>query len=586
MNFERLRHPFSPAETNVSAAEVSSDLPTHIKFEGIRRLALETGRNRLLVTGALFTLAFAVIAGRLVELAVIDQGAEERRSPRIAANSKMRKVRSDIMDRNGILLASSLPTASLYANPRRVLDPKAAAKKLKRVFSNMDEKKLEAKLASDKSFVWLERNLTPKTQFSVNALGIPGLDFQRTERRVYPHGRIVAHAIGLTNIDGRGLSGIEGYFDKSLRGRDEALTLSIDIRVQSVLREELLKAMAEFRAIGAAGLVMDVDNGEVRAMISLPDFNPNKPVTAAGIAGFNRATKGVYEMGSTFKLFTAAMALDIGASRLKDRYDATQPIKISRFKISDYHAKKRWLSVPEIIVYSSNIGAAKMALEVGTSGQKKYLRRFGLLTPARIELPEIGSPLTPDHWREINTMTIAYGHGIAVSPIQLVSGIAALVNGGVLYRPRMIKIARGEAVIGTRVLSKKTSKKMRELMRLVVRHGTGRNADVPGYLIGGKTGTADKPGPRGGYASQRVISSFVAAFPMDKPRYVILAMLDEPKGTQRTHGYATGGWVAAPVIARVVKRMAPLLGLMPSKNIEKLPKPGDDLFIAARATIR
>jgi len=347
-----------------------------------------------------------------------------------------------------------------------------------------------------------------------------------------------------------------------------------------------LKAMAEFRAIGAAGLVMDVDNGEVRAMISLPDFNPNKPVTAAGIAGFNRATKGVYEMGSTFKLFTAAMALDIGASRLKDRYDATHPIKISRFKISDYHAKKRWLSVPEIIVYSSNIGAAKMALEVGTSGQKKYLRRFGLLTPARIELPEIGSPLTPDHWREINTMTIAYGHGIAVSPIQLVSGIAALVNGGVLYRPRMIKIARGEAVIGTRVLSKKTSKKMRELMRLVVRHGTGRNADVPGYLIGGKTGTADKPGPRGGYASQRVISSFVAAFPMDKPRYVILAMLDEPKGTQRTHGYATGGWVAAPVIARVVKRMAPLLGLMPSKNIEKLPKPGDDLFIAARATIR
>jgi cell division protein FtsI (penicillin-binding protein 3) len=584
--FERLRHPFSPAETNVSAAEVSSELPTHIKFEGIRRHALETGRNRLLVTGALFTLAFAVVAGRLVELAVIDQGDEELRRPRVAATSKMRKVRSDITDRNGILLATSLPTASLYANPRQVLDPKEAARKLSRVFPNMSRKKIEAKLASDKSFVWLQRNLTPKVQFSVNALGIPGLDFQRTERRVYPHGRIVAHALGLTNIDGRGLSGIEGYFDKSLRGTDEPLALSIDIRVQSVLREELLKSMIEFRAIGAAGLVMDVANGEVRAMISLPDFNPNKPVTAAGIAGFNRATKGVYEMGSTFKLFTAAMALDSGATRLKDRYDATKPIKISRFKISDYHGENRWLSVPEIIVYSSNIGAAKMALDVGTSGQKKYLKRFGLLTPARIELPEIGSPLTPEYWREINTMTISYGHGIAVSPIQLVSGISALVNGGVLYRPRMLKIPRGEEIVGTRVLSKSTSRKMRGLMRLVVRHGTGKNANVPGYLIGGKTGTADKPGPRGGYGGRRIISSFVAAFPMDKPRYVILAMIDEPKGTKRTYGYATGGWVAAPVVARVVKRMAPLLGLKPSRHAEKLPKPGDDMFIPVKAKKR
>jgi cell division protein FtsI (penicillin-binding protein 3) len=584
--FERLRHPFSPADTNVSASETASEIPTHIKFEGIRRHALETGRNRLLVTGALFMLAFAVIAGRLVELAVVDQAGEETRGARIAATLKLRKVRADITDRNGILLASSLPTASLYANPRHVLDPKEAARKLARVFPSFEKKKIQAKLASDKTFVWLHRNLTPKTQFAVNALGIPGLYFQRTERRVYPHGRMVAHALGLTNIDGRGLSGIEGYFDKSLRDTDEPLSLSLDIRVQSVLREELLKSMAEFRAIGAAGIVMDVTNGEVRAMASLPDFNPNKPVTAAGIAGFNRATKGVYEMGSTFKLFTAAMALDSGVTRLRDRFDATKPIKISRFKISDYHGKNRWLTVPEIIVYSSNIGAAKMALEVGTAGQKKYLKRFGLLTPARIELPEIGSPLTPDHWREINTMTISYGHGIAVSPLQLAAGVAALVNGGVLYNPRMIKIPRGKEIVGSRVLSKATSRKMRGLMRLVVRNGTGRNADVPGYLIGGKTGTADKPGPRDGYSGRRVISSFVAAFPMNKPRYVILALIDEPKGTQRTRGYATGGWVAAPIVARVVKRMAPILGLVPSKQTEKVPKPGDDLFIAAKATKR
>jgi cell division protein FtsI (penicillin-binding protein 3) len=276
------------------------------------------------------------------------------------------------------------------------------------------------------------------------------------------------------------------------------------------------------------------------------------------------------------------MALDTGAARLKDRFDATEPIKISRFKISDYHAKNRWLSVPEIIVYSSNIGAAKIALEVGTLGQKKYLKRFGMLTPARIDLPEIGTPLTPAHWRRINTMTISYGHGISVSPIQLVSGIAAVVNGGILYRPRMIKIAEGEKLFGSRVLSKDTSKKMRGLMRLVVKHGTGRNADVPGYLIGGKTGTSEKRGRRGGYDRNRRMASFVAAFPMDRPKYVVLAMLDEPKGTQRTHGYATGGWVAAPVVANVVKRMAPLLGLIPSQRVEKLPKPGDDLFIEVK----
>ncbi len=583
MKFERLRHPFGPAEIKAPEEGSSSEFPTHVKFEGIRRQALETGRNRLLVTGVLFTLAFIVVAVRLVELAVVEQVAEEFQAPRLAVVSEIPKVRSDIIDRNGVLLATSLPTASLYANPRQILDSKEATQKLVRVFPNINRKKMAEKLSSSKSFVWLKRNLTPKTQFLVNTLGIPGFDFQPTERRVYPHGRLVAHALGLTNIDGRGLSGIEGYFDKILRGTEKPLELSIDIRVQSVLREELVKAMLEFRAVGAAGLVLDATNGEVRAMISLPDFNPNKPITASGVAGFNRVTKGVYEMGSTFKLFTVAMALDSGAVRLKDQYDATKPIKISRYKISDYHAKNRWLSVPEIIIYSSNIGAAKMALDVGTLGQKKYLKRFGMLTPARIDLPEIGTPLTPAHWRQINTMTISYGHGISVSPIQLVSGIAALVNGGILYRPRMIKVPKGENIAGSRVLSRNTSKKMRGLMRLVVRHGTGRNADVPGYLIGGKTGTSNKTDLRGGYDRSRRMSSFVAAFPMDKPRYVILIMIDEPKGTKRTRGYATGGWVAAPVVANVVKRMAPLLGLKPSQQVEKLPKPGDDLFIAAMA---
>ena len=582
MKFERLRHPFSPAEPIDPAADPISESPTHIKFEGIRRQALDTGRNRLLVTGALFTMAFIVVAARLVELAVAEQMSQESQTPRLAVGLKMPKVRSDIVDRNGILLATSLPTASLYANPRQILDPKEATQKLLRLFPEINKKRMEEKLSSNKSFVWLKHNLTPKRQFLVNTLGVPGFDFQGTERRVYPNGRLLSHVLGLTNIDSRGLSGIEGYFDKALLGTDKSLQLSVDIRVQSILREELVRAMLEFKAIGAVGLVLDATNGEVRAMISLPDFHPNKPITAVEISGFNRATKGVYEMGSTFKLFTVAMALDIGAARLKDRFDATEPIRISRFKISDYHAKNRWLSVPEIIVYSSNIGAAKIALEVGTPGQKKYLKRFGMLTPARIDLPEIGRPLTPARWRQINSMTISYGHGISVSPIQLVSGIAALVNGGILYRPRMIKVAEQDDIVGSRVLSKATSKKMRGLMRLAVTHGTGRNADVPGYLIGGKTGTSEKRGDRGGYDRNRRMASFVAAFPMDKPRYVVFAMLDEPKGIQRTHGYATGGWVAAPVVANVVKRMAPLLGLIPSQRVEKSPKPGDDLFIKGR----
>jgi cell division protein FtsI (penicillin-binding protein 3) len=583
MKFERLRHPFSPAEVLTPAEDSVSEFPTHIKFEGIRRQALDTGRNRLLVTGALFTLAFIVVAVRLVELAVVEQILEESQAPRLAVGLEMPKVRSDIVDRNGVLLATSLPTASLYANPRQILDPKEATQKLLRLFPDINKKRMEEKLSSNKSFVWLRRNLTPKRQFLVNTLGVLGFDFQGTERRVYPHGRLLSHALGLTNIDGRGLSGIEGYFNKTLLETHKPLELSVDIRVQSVLREELVRAMLEFKAIGAAGLVLDVTTGEVRAMISLPDFNPNKPTITGEISGFNRVTKGVYEMGSTFKLFTVAMALDMGAARLKDRFDATEPIKISRFKISDYHAKNRWLSVPEIIVFSSNIGAAKIALEVGTLGQKKYLKRFGLLTPARIDLPEIGTPLTPAHWRRINTMTISYGHGISVSPIQLASGIAAVVNGGILYRPRMIKIAKGENIIGSRVLSIDTSKKMRGLMRLVVKHGTGRNADVPGYLIGGKTGTSEKRGHRGGYDRNRRMASFVAAFPMDRPKYVVLAMLDEPKGTQRTHGHATGGWVAAPIVAKVVKRMAPLLGLIPSQRVEKSPEPGDDLFIEVKA---
>ncbi len=533
------------------------------KLEGVRKQALETGRNRLMVAAAVMTLAFGVIGIRLVDLTVMNSGSEPRRASVYEPAFEV-VSRANILDRNGIILATSLPTASLYADPKNILDPVEAAAELVKVLPELDHDDLIRKLTSKGRFVWIARNLTPQQKFDVNRLGLPGIAFQRGERRVYPHGRLASHILGLTTVDGDGVAGIERRFDQSLRSGGGSINLSIDIRVQAILQEELAATISEFRALGAAGVVMDVKSGEIIAMASLPDYDPNNPVEVKGEAGFNRATKGVYEMGSTFKLFTAAMALDMGTVTLKSGYDASKPIRIARFSINDYHAKNRWLSVPEIILHSSNIGAAKMAVDVGTEGQQNYLRRLGLLNSSELELPEIGAPLLPRTWRPINTMTISYGHGIAVSPIQLVNGISSLVNGGI-KRPSTLMKVNGRPQSGQRILSAKTSKQMRSLMRLVVSSGTGRKAEVPGYLIGGKTGTADKL-KGSGYAKSEIISSFVGAFPMSDPRYTVLVVVDEPKGNKRTFNYATGGWVAAPAVGRIVSRIAPIVGIAPDMD--------------------
>jgi cell division protein FtsI (penicillin-binding protein 3) len=534
------------------------------RIEGFRKEALETGRNRLLVTGVVLTLAFAVIAGRLVDLTVFKGGGEPKRA-NIDHTPEASVVRADIVDRNGILLATSLPTASLYVDPRAVLNARDAADKLVTVLPELDHGELLSKLTSKSRFIWISRNLTPKQQYNVNRLGLPGLGFQQGERRVYPHGRLAAHALGLTDVDGRGITGLEKYFDETLRGGGN-IEVALDIRIQEMLHRELSATMREFRAIGAAGVVLDANSGEVVSLVSLPDFDPNVPGSAGGETAFNRATKGVYEMGSTFKLFTAAMALDSGTVDLSSGYDASKPIRVARFTIRDFHGKNRWLSVPEIIMYSSNIGAAKMALDVGTQAQRGYLGRFGLLKPAALELPEIGRPLIPSRWRDINTMTISYGHGIAVSPLQMASGVAALVNGGLYVAPTLLKRKDREAIKSKRVVSAKTSEQMRGLMRLVVSKGTGGKAAVKGYGVGGKTGTADKLSVRG-YRKNATISSFVGAFPMDAPRYILLVVVDEPKGNARTMNYATGGWVAAPAVGNLVQRMAPLLGMAPDRRI-------------------
>ncbi|HJO71808.1 MAG: penicillin-binding protein 2 [Rhodospirillales bacterium] len=549
-----------------------------VRLEGIRKLALETGRNRLLVTGALFALVFMLVGGRLIHLAVLERGDE----PQLARSAVVQPTvagRADIIDRNGVILATSLPTASLFANPREILDRHAAADKLVSVLPDLDRDEVVAKLGSPSGFVWLRRNLTPTQQYAVNRLGIPGLRFHRAERRVYPHGRQAAHVLGFTDVDGRGIAGAERYFNTLLQSGSGNLQLSIDIRIQTILREELSVAVAEFDAIAGAAVVLDANTGDVVALMSLPDFDPNNPAAFSGQTRFNQVTKGVYELGSIFKVFTAAMALDSGTVTLEDGYDTSKPIRIARFTINDYHGKKRWLSVPEILVYSSNIGAAKMALDVGTQMQRAYLGRLGLLDASAIELPEVGAPLVPAPWRDINTMTISYGHGIAVSPLQLAESVAAVVNGGVRRAATLLKQHADAPPAGRRVLSAKTSRQMRSLMRLVVRHGTGKKADAIGYRVGGKTGTAEKLRAER-YDSRLLISSFVGAFPMDAPRYVVLCLLDEPKGQESTRGYATGGWVAAPVVRRLVRRIAPLAGIAPAQS-EESPSPDPPLFVPA-----
>ena len=554
-------------------------------FEGQGLQALETGRNRLLVAGAVIAFAFVAVAVRLVDVAVLKGG-----EPRIARSTPPHAAtaRAEIVDRNGVLLATSLPVVSLYANPREVLDAAEAAAKLALVFPDLDREQIETKLASRARFAWIKRNLTPRQKYEANRLGIPGLEFQVAERRVYPQGRAAAHVLGLTDVDGRGIAGVERMFDARLAEGSGALALSLDVRIQDILREELALQMKEFRAIGAAGVVFDVQTFEVLAMVSLPDFDANDSSAVAGTeSAFNRVTKGVYEMASTFKLFTVAMALDSGTVGLRDGYDASRPIQIARFTITDYKGKNRWLSVPEILAFSSNIGAAKMALDVGTRLQREYLDGFGMLKVPPVELPETGAPLAPARWREINTMTIAYGHGLAVSPLQLAAGVAAIVNGGQLRPATILKREPGHVPEGTAAIGAETSRAMRELMRLAVVHGTGKNADAKGYTVGGKTGTADKQMGRV-YRRDARIASFVGAFPIHEPRFVVLAMIDEPKGNASTHGLATGGWIAAPVVRRIVERLGPLVGLAPDDAIENppmpAPRPGRGATDSARVT--
>ncbi len=553
-----------------------------VQLDGATKRALEIGRQRLLIGAALFALAFLAISGRLVDVTLFGDGTE----PRIAGQPALAAPiaeRADIVDRNGVVLATSLQTASLFANPRQIRDPSEAAKELAAAVPGLSAPELKVKLSADKSFVWLQRNLTPRQKLDVARLGIEGLYFQADERRVYPMGALTSHVVGFTDIDNKGLAGVEQSFDDVLAGGRHPVQLSLDVRIQQILREELQRGIDDFNGIGGAGIVLDAQTGEVLALVSLPDFDPNQAASATPDQRFDRATLGVYEMGSTFKTLNTAMALDSGKIRMSDTFDVSRPLSIGRWTIHDFEPMHRPLSVPEIFMYSSNIGAARMATVVGIDTQKAFMAKFGMLRQVSLELPELGKPQFPADWRPINSMTIAYGQGIAVSAVHVVSAVAAMVNGGLMRPATLIKRSPDEVSDGQRVISASTSQKMRELLRLVVQAGTGKSADAPGYLVGGKTGTAQKRNPNGrGYLPNARLASFVGAFPMSAPRYVIFAMVDEPKPNAHSYGFATGGWVAAPVVSRVVQRIGPLLGLPPIPK--DAPEAQNELLTQVSAT--
>ena len=532
-----------------------------------------------------FACVYGVIALRLVMFAEQSDGHGVRRS--VGADA-LATARPDILDRNGAVLATDVKAPSLFAEPRKLIDVDEAEELLTAVMPDLDATEVRERLSSKKGFVWLKREITPKQQQEIHRLGIPGVGFLTENKRVYPNGPVVSHEIGHVNIDNQGIAGIEKWLDgQGLAALHMAglatdrlqkpVQLALDLRVQFALREELIAAREKFKAKASSGVIVNVNTGEIVALVSEPDYDPNNPREANDPTRINRLTTGVYEMGSSFKSFTLAMALDSGKVTLNSKFDARGELHYGKFTIHDYHAQHRILSVPEIFTYSSNIGTAKMALSLGVDYHKAFLKKLGQLDRLRTELPESAEPLIPKHWSELNTVTIAFGQGLSVAPLQAVMGISALVNGGRLIPPTFLKRDQAEADrLAKRVIKPETSDKMRYLMRLNVEKGTATRANVLGYYVGGKTGTSEKV-VGGRYSKTKVLTSFTAIMPADKPQYLLLIMIDEPQGLAETHGFATSGWNAVPVGAKVIERVAPLLDIPPRFDLPK----ADQLLLAS-----
>ena len=577
-----IRTPLRPL-ARILSARVNGENPDAIerenlrlRHEAMRDKARVRAEGRLLVLGMFFFAAFTVVGARMGLLA-----ASEPIEPVSAVSeSEIVAKRADIVDRNGRVLATNLVTSALYAQPPLIVDPARAARELAAIFPDLKADWLLAQFSGTRKFLWIKRKLSPEQMQLVHDIGDPGLLFGPREMRLYPNGTLAAHVLGgagfgregVASAEVVGTAGVEKTFDAFLRdpaNNGAPLQLSLDLTVQAAAQEVLAGGMKLMNAKAATAVLMDVHSGEIIAMVSLPDFDPNtrpaQPTSGdpSDSPLFNRSVQGVYELGSTFKIFTIAQALDLQLVNINSMIKTASPMTWGKFKIRDFHNYGAELSVWDIVVKSSNIGTARVALQIGAERQKAFLKSLGLFEATPVELIEApgARPLVPKRWPEITTMTVSYGHGLSASPLHLAAGYAAIVNGGTMIKPTLLR--RPVVTIGPRVISERTSETMRSMMRAVVTEGTASFGEVPGYFVGGKTGTADKAMPTGGYYKDKVIATFAAVFPSTEPKYVLVVTLDEPVDTSGSEPRRTAGWTAVPVAAEMIRRVAPLLGLRP-----------------------
>ncbi|MFI3242112.1 MAG: penicillin-binding protein 2 [Alphaproteobacteria bacterium] len=536
------------------------------KGYGIKDDAFSTCKTRLFFVMSIFLFVFVVLTIRVFDVCLSNQFNISHKTieeKHLAYLNKNPIKRADIVDRNGIVLATSLPTVNLYANPSKILNAKETAIKLSAVLPDMLYEDILEKLQRKSKFIYLKRNLTPSQQYQINALGIPGLDFEDVEKRVYPHSSLLSHLLGTTNIDNKGVQGLERFLDERLQKSDIPLELSIDAGIQDTIRTELYAGVKKFSALGGTAILMDVKTAEVISMVSLPDFDPNNNNQSAKNK-FNFATSGVYEPGSVLKVFNAALGLESGEIKMSDSFDATKPIKLKYNTIKDYRGENRVLSLQEVLVYSSNIGSAHIGLKVGKKAQQKFMKKIGFLDKIDIETFERQSPITPRRWEEETVATISYGYGISLTPMHLITAFSAVVNGGIYNNPSFIK--KTNLSEGKRIISEDTSKKMRQLLRGVVVDGSGKGANVRGYEIAGKTGTANKL-VDGKYINGKVMTSFLSTFPASNPKYALFVMLDEPKATKDTWGFVTSGWNTVPTTRKIIEAIAPQLNIQANEEL-------------------
>ena len=550
----------------------------HFQNNNTQKNDLKMRRLKLLICGALLFIAFTTIGYRSVSLAGLGDKTVKNSFRSVNSKNLIHPFRGNILDRNNNLLATTVNISSLNINPQEVLDVNQTILKLKKIFPKLNREKLLQKLNSNKKHVQILREISPRDHVSLLKLGIEALTIESSKKRIYPNHSLASHVLGNTDIDGKGIAGIEKKFDKVL-ANGEDISISIHSGIQHITKTLLLEQINQFKAEGGAGIIMDAKNGEIYALVSLPDYNANNYNKLLDKKLFNKATKGTYELGSTLKLITAAVALESDLINENEVFDVSNPLRISSRTIRDYHPLNYAISIPEVVVHSSNIGSAKIAEKFGSSTQLKYLKSLGLMDKLSLELPELGKPQVRTDKKLLTTMTISYGHGISITPTHLASATATIVNDGIRVDPTLL--ISNSTKKDKRIFSKKTSKTMRSIMRLVVsnKNGTAKQAEASGYLVGGKTGTAEKTNPAGGYFKKQNIVTLTSAFPMNNPRFIITVMIDNPKGNKRT-----AGWVAAPVVNKIVTRIAPILNIKPqtkssvnfSKNLLKFKIRGKD----------